>query len=68
MLNGIKKTFVNQVGDKFMSYKSGATDWVVATVEMKIANRINGVLDEVWGSNIRIGTENEMLNAKAWKL
>ncbi|GFD97374.1 hypothetical protein KUL156_60820 [Alteromonas sp. KUL156] len=53
--------------DRYMGYKLSATDWVAPTGDMIIADRINDVLDEVWGTNIRIGTEDEVYNPNTWK-
>lgn len=50
-----------------MAYKFSATDWLAPTGDMIIANSVNEVLDEVWGTNIKIGTEKEIYNPKIWK-
>ncbi len=55
-----------QGGDRYMGYKFGATDWLAPTLETAVAKSANAILDEVWGSNIRIGTSNEIYNAKTW--
>jgi hypothetical protein len=36
------------------------------TLETAVTEKANAILDEVWGSNIRIGTSNEIYNAKTW--
>ena len=53
--------------DRYMGYKFGATDWLAPTLEMAVAEKANTILDEVWGSNIRIGSTEEIYKAKTWK-
>jgi hypothetical protein len=53
--------------DRYMAYKFSATDWVAPTGNMMIANRVNDVFSEIWGTNIRIGTEQEVYASNTWK-
>lgn len=53
--------------DRYMGYKFSATDWVAPTGSMVMANRVNDIFDEVWGTNIRIGTEQEVYAPNTWK-
>lgn len=44
----------------------GVTDWLTPRLETIVAERVNDILDDLWGTNIRIGTESEILNAQVW--
>jgi hypothetical protein len=36
------------------------------TLETAVTEKANVILDEVWGSNIRIGSTDQIYNAKTW--
>lgn len=50
-------------GDRYMAYKFGATDWL-SPRGLMIGKRVNNIL----GTNVRIGSENEVYNPEIWKI
>jgi len=53
-------------GVRYFAYKFSAIDWAKPTGTMIIAERVNDVIDDVYGSNFRIGTESEVYNSQKW--
>lgn len=50
-------------GARYMAYKFNATDWLSPKIAYKMVDSLN----EAWGTNIRIGLEEEVFSSKTWK-
>ena len=50
-------------GARYMAYKFNATDWLAPKMGMKMAES----METAFGTNIRIGSEEEVFSSKTWK-